>query len=119
MWSRIHQTRCWRVRHLEGCKAVVWKTITQAGRVLLVDLKEDPAGNTSVWQDAPGALRSRAITEDCPRAGLEKVMMPHPATCPVVKRLREGDTRTAAPGIDKVKAALPDNVIPFRARAPR
>lgn len=63
-------------------------TKTEAGRQLAVDLAPDPGGNTAVWRDVHGVLRSRRVTADRPLAPHEKLMMPHAATCPAAKARR-------------------------------
>jgi DnaJ-domain-containing protein 1 len=55
--------------------------------MLAVDAKPVPDGNTAVWKDAFGVLRSRRVTKARPLAGLEKLMRPHAASC-VARRPR-------------------------------
>ncbi|MFC7641489.1 J domain-containing protein [Streptosporangium lutulentum] len=64
------------------CDKKVWWTKTQTGNAdFAVNLKEDPKGNTAVWCDATGTLRSRRITDERPLMRHERQMMPHVATC--------------------------------------
>ncbi len=49
--------------------------------MLAVDADPVPDGNTAVWKDAFGVLRSRRVTKARPLAGLEKLMRPHAAAC--------------------------------------
>ncbi|MFG3438361.1 DnaJ domain-containing protein [Nonomuraea sp. NPDC047897] len=53
-----------------------------AGVPFAVDLAPHEDGNTAVWRDVHGVLRSRRITADRPLVPPEKRMMPHAATCP-------------------------------------
>ncbi|MFE0727905.1 hypothetical protein ACFW2X_06575 [Streptomyces antibioticus] len=62
-------------------RPVLWTT-TEAGKKLAVDPTPNPAGNTAVWRDGTGALRSRRPTPDLPLTGWERLHMPHVATCP-------------------------------------
>lgn len=48
---------------------------------LAVDPVPDAKGNTAVWRDVTGVLRSRRVTGERPLAPHEKLMMPHVATC--------------------------------------
>ncbi|MEV3980780.1 hypothetical protein [Nonomuraea sp. NPDC049758] len=61
-------------------------TTTMAGARLLVDAEPHLDGNTAVWTEATGTVRSRRITADLPARPWERVMMPHVATCEPVAR---------------------------------
>lgn len=64
------------------CLAPVAITVTEAGRALLINPDPDPArGNTAVYKDATGRLRSRRITAERPAMPWERVCVPHIATC--------------------------------------
>ncbi|WP_378786539.1 J domain-containing protein [Nonomuraea fastidiosa] len=67
-------------------------TRTEAGKKLAVNLAPDPAGNTAVWRDVHGVLRSRRVTKARPVAPFERLMMPHAATCPGLSRSRRRRT---------------------------
>jgi len=56
-------------------------TTAVSGKTLLVDPAPTPDGNTAVYRDAHGVLRSRRISADQPALPWERVMMPHAATC--------------------------------------
>jgi len=56
-------------------------TTTEAGALLPVNPAPDPNGNTAVWRDVHGVLRSRRVTQERPLLPHEKLMMPHVATC--------------------------------------
>lgn len=56
-------------------------TKTDTGVPFPVDLAPDPNGNTAVWRNVAGVLRSRRVTRERPLAPHEKLMMPHVATC--------------------------------------
>ncbi|MFF1416529.1 hypothetical protein [Streptomyces sp. NPDC058280] len=68
--------------HCPDCRHPIRWTRTEAGRPLAVDPDPDPAGNTAVWRDGTGALRSRRPSADLPLTGWERLHMPHVATCP-------------------------------------
>ncbi len=54
--------------------------------MLAVDLVPDPEGNTAVWRDVHGVLRSRRVTKARPLAPFEKLMLPHAASCVARRR---------------------------------
>ncbi|GGO63113.1 J domain-containing protein [Nonomuraea cavernae] len=64
-----------------GCGKPVRWTKTEAGSLLGVNPAPDPNGNTAVWRDVTGVLRSRRVTPEHPLAPWERLMMPHVATC--------------------------------------
>jgi DnaJ-domain-containing protein 1 len=49
--------------------------------MLAVNADPDPDGNTAVWKDVFGVLRSRRVTRAQPLAPHEKLMRPHTSTC--------------------------------------
>ncbi|MFD6421581.1 hypothetical protein [Streptomyces sp. NPDC060198] len=68
--------------HCPTCRRPIRWTRTEAGRPLAVDPGPDPTGNTAVWRDGTGALRSRRPSAELPLTGWERLHMPHVATCP-------------------------------------
>ncbi|MEU0087220.1 hypothetical protein [Streptomyces sp. NPDC006274] len=64
------------------CHRPIRWTLTQAGRRLAVDPEPHPDGNTAVWRDGNGTLRSRRPTTELPLCGWERLHKPHIATCP-------------------------------------
>ncbi|WP_433426291.1 J domain-containing protein (plasmid) [Microtetraspora malaysiensis] len=68
-------------KHKQPCGKKVRWTRTQAGLTFPVDPDQHPDGNTAVWRDVHGVLRSRTITAAQPLVPPEKRMMPHAATC--------------------------------------
>jgi hypothetical protein len=80
------------------CARPIRWTRTEAGRLLAVDPEPDPAGNTAVWRDGTGAVRSRRPTDELPLCGWERLHMPHAASCPAAQTalpLPPGVTRLA------------------------
>ncbi|WP_433445676.1 hypothetical protein [Nonomuraea sp. CA-141351] len=69
------------IRACGRCGADVRWTTTMAGARLLVDAEPNPDGNTAVWTEATGTVRSRRISAEMPARPWERVMMPHVATC--------------------------------------
>ncbi|MEU8381730.1 hypothetical protein [Streptosporangium sp. NPDC048865] len=69
------------LRPCQHCRKPVRWTTTEAGRPFAVNPDPDPAGNTGVYRDAPGTLRSRRVTTARPLLRHERLMMPHVATC--------------------------------------
>ncbi|WP_433235417.1 J domain-containing protein [Streptosporangium sp. CA-135522] len=67
--------------HAPGCGKPVRWTKTEAGSLLGVNPDPDPKGNTAVWRDVAGVLRSRRVTTEWPLLPYERRMMPHVATC--------------------------------------
>ncbi|WP_372455494.1 DnaJ domain-containing protein [Nonomuraea sediminis] len=61
-------------------KYVRW-TRTENSADLAVDPDPHPEGNTAVWKDVHGVLRSHRITKDRPLVPPAKRMKPHAATC--------------------------------------
>ncbi|WEH40764.1 hypothetical protein [Streptomyces sp. AM 2-1-1] len=75
--------------HCPTCRHPIRWTRTEAGRPLAVDPDPDPTGNTAVWRDGTGALRSRRPSTDLPLTGWERLHMPHVATCPATRQQPE------------------------------
>lgn len=92
MFSKADLARCGG-RARPGCGQLVRRTTTEAGRPLAVNVAPDPAGNTAVWRDVHGVLRSRRVTKARPLLPHEKLMMPHPATCAGPARWRADPPR--------------------------
>ncbi|MEU8195268.1 DnaJ domain-containing protein [Microbispora amethystogenes] len=81
MFSRKYLGYCRGYRDKQPCGKQVWWTKTEGNNAhFAVNLRPDPEGNTAVWCDTAGVLRSRRITEQRP-ATFERRMMPHVATC--------------------------------------
>lgn len=64
-----------------SCGQRVRMTKTESGAPFPVNLVPDPNGNTAVWRDVAGVLRSRRVTPERPLLPYERLMMPHVATC--------------------------------------
>ncbi|WP_345485989.1 J domain-containing protein, partial [Planotetraspora phitsanulokensis] len=77
MFPRSDRGVCKGSKDKHPCGAEVWWTRTLKGRLLPVNLVEDPKGNTAVWRDSHGVLSSRQVTKDRPLAHWEHLMMPH------------------------------------------
>lgn len=79
-----------------SCGARIRWTTTEAGRAQAVDADPHEDGNTLVWRDRTGRLRSRRARDDYRPVGHETVHMPHVVTCsqPRIPRQR---TRPATP----------------------
>lgn len=89
------------VARCDTCGARIIWTVTAAGRRMPVDADPDPAGNTAVYADVTGRLRSRAITTERPTLeGSEWLAMPHAATCtrPRPRAPRQGPRPVRRPG---------------------
>lgn len=69
------------LRTCKRCPATVRVTTAESGKTFLVDPNPSPDGNTAVWRDVAGVLRSRRISKDNPALPWERVMVPHAATC--------------------------------------
>ncbi|MFJ8043845.1 hypothetical protein ACIRBX_25415 [Kitasatospora sp. NPDC096147] len=69
------------LRHCRRCGAPVHWTITAAGSRLAVDAEPSSAGNTAVYRDGVGTVRSRRPNEDLPVLSYEQLHVPHVATC--------------------------------------
>ncbi|WP_073754258.1 hypothetical protein [Streptomyces sp. CB03234] len=64
------------------CGARIRWTVTAAGKGLAVNADPDPAGNTAVYADVTGRLRSRGLTKERPTLEhAEWRAVPHIATC--------------------------------------
>jgi hypothetical protein len=64
----------------EHChERILWAT-TVAGRSQALNPDPDPSGSVWAYRDAIGRLQARAATS--PARHLEKLHMPHAATCP-------------------------------------
>jgi hypothetical protein len=62
---------------------ILWAT-TAAGRYQPLNPVPDENGNVLAYRDALGVVRARSasgVTEGSPRHPLERLYMPHPATC--------------------------------------
>lgn len=81
MFSKADIRMCEGSRGKPPCGKRVRVTRSEAGVKFPVNLVPDPKGNTAVWRDVAGVLRSRRVTEELPLAPWEKLMMPHVATC--------------------------------------
>lgn len=59
-----------------------WTTTAKNGAAQAVNADPDPTGNTAVYRDAEGHLRSRGLTKEHPEPkGHEQRFVPHFATC--------------------------------------
>ncbi|MFJ6776585.1 hypothetical protein ACIQOV_37465 [Kitasatospora sp. NPDC091257] len=71
-------------RGLARCRrcgmAVHW-TITAAGARLAVDADPCALGNTAVYRDGTGTIRSRRPNAELPLLPYERLHLPHAATC--------------------------------------
>ncbi|MFF2619363.1 hypothetical protein [Kitasatospora sp. NPDC058046] len=56
-------------------------TITAAGARLAVDANPSALGNTAVYRDGTGTIRSRRPSADLPLLPYERLHLPHAATC--------------------------------------
>lgn len=62
-------------------KEVLW-TVTALGNKKAVNPEPDPAGNTAVYTDGTGRVRSRQLSKERPiLEHAEWLAMPHVATC--------------------------------------
>ena len=77
MFSRTDLAQC----RMRGCGMAIMWTTTERGKMLAVNADPARDGNTAVWKDAFGVLRSRLVTKARPRVGLEKLMKPHATSC--------------------------------------
>lgn len=75
MFSRADLRPCRR------CTKTVRWTTSEAGKPFAVDPDPSDKGNTAVWRDVAGTLRSRRPNKDEPIRPHERLMMPHVATC--------------------------------------
>lgn len=72
------------VTQCERCGARIRWTVTAKGLPQPVNADPDPTGNTAVYADVTGRLRSRGLTTERPTLeGAEWLAMPHAATCKV------------------------------------
>ncbi|GAA2746076.1 hypothetical protein GCM10010440_36380 [Kitasatospora cinereorecta] len=67
-------------------------TVTVSGARLAVDPEPSDWGNTAVYRDGVGTMRSRRLTRELP---YERLFVPHAATCPPGPASR--DLRTCDP----------------------
>lgn len=67
----------------DWCHArILWTVTAATGARMAVNVTPDHAGNTAVYADATGRLRSRALTRERPTLEhSEWRAMPHAATC--------------------------------------
>ncbi|WP_371517717.1 hypothetical protein [Kitasatospora sp. NBC_01300] len=63
------------------CGTAVHWTITAAGARLAVDVNPCTLGNTAVYRDGTGTIRSRRPTAELPLLSYERLHLPHAATC--------------------------------------
>ena len=80
----------------DHCGEPIWWTITAAGNRMPVDPEPTEDGNTAVYVDGVGTIRSRRITDDYPLQSYEQQVKPHAATCsnrPPRRRTRPGRRR--------------------------
>ncbi len=63
------------------CGTSVHWTITAAGARLAVDQGPSALGNTAIYRDGTGTIRSRRPTADLPLLPYERLHLPHAATC--------------------------------------
>ncbi|MGW7195525.1 hypothetical protein [Streptomyces chryseus] len=82
------------VASCDRCGQRIRWTVTAKGRPQAVDANPNDAGNTAVYADAVGRLRSRALTSERPALEhLEWRAMPHAATCKEPGRSRRAPQR--------------------------
>lgn len=78
------------------CGAPIRWTVTAAAKRLAVNAAPDDDGNTAVYSDATGRLRSRALTAERPSLEhSEWRAMPHAATCTQPRPRRVSSRRPA------------------------
>ncbi|MGW4852202.1 hypothetical protein ACWEPZ_13355 [Streptomyces sp. NPDC004288] len=79
-----------------SCSAPILWTVTATGRRQAVNPDADATGNTAVYTDATGRLRSRGLSAERPALEhLEWRAMPHAATCTRPPRRRAQPRRRA------------------------
>ncbi|MEU7891723.1 J domain-containing protein [Nonomuraea sp. NPDC049152] len=88
MFPRSDRGPCKGTKDKLPCGKDVWWTRTESGATFPVDLAPHADGNTAVWRDVHGVLRSRRITADQPLVPPAKRMMPHAVTCTGKPRVR-------------------------------
>lgn len=72
------------VARCERCGARIRWTVTATGKALPVDADPADDGNTAVYADGTGRLRSRGLSKERPTLEhAEWLAMPHFATCAV------------------------------------
>jgi hypothetical protein len=84
----------------DHCQAAILWTVTAKGARQAVNPDPDPSGNTAVYTDATGRLRSRQLTTERPSLEhAEWLAMPHAATCraPRPRRPARPGRRATAP----------------------
>ncbi len=91
MFSRTDLAQC----RMRGCGRPIRWTTTERGKMLAVNADPDPGGNTAVWKDVFGVLRSRRVTKARPLAPHEKLMLPHASTCQRGRRTTDAPPRPA------------------------
>ncbi|MEV0963292.1 hypothetical protein AB0J25_12000 [Streptomyces sp. NPDC049910] len=70
------------VARCDSCGARIRWTTTAAGKALAVDADPDEAGNTAVYRDGAGRLRSRGLSSERPTLEhAEWRARPHVASC--------------------------------------
>jgi hypothetical protein len=67
----------------ERCRQVLIWAITEAGHRQPLDPESNPDGSVLAYRDAQGCWRARSLASagDAPRHPLERIYMPHQATC--------------------------------------
>lgn len=82
---------------------VLWTVTIPNNARQAVNPEPDPAGNTCVYRDEAGRLRSRQLTTERPAPEhAEQLYMPHAATCP-----RPAPRRRQTRPRPRPRAALP------------
>ncbi|MFD7450413.1 hypothetical protein [Kitasatospora sp. NPDC059827] len=74
------------------CGTAVHWTITAAGARLAVDANPCAIGNTAVYRDGIGTIRSRRPNAELPLLSYERLHQPHAATC-IARTLESNPSR--------------------------
>ncbi|MFJ2866797.1 hypothetical protein [Kitasatospora sp. NPDC087314] len=77
------------------CGTAVHWTITAAGARLAVDANPCVLGNTAVYRDGTGTIRSRRPNAELPLLPYERLHLPHAATC-IARPLESNPSRRRA-----------------------
>jgi hypothetical protein len=95
------------VARCDYCQArIIWTVTAATGARMAVNAAPDPTGNTAVYADVTGRLRSRALTTERPSLeGAEWQAMPHAATCTRPRPRAPRRTPTADVLPDAIRAA--------------
>ncbi|MFE7525229.1 hypothetical protein ACFU7Y_05860 [Kitasatospora sp. NPDC057542] len=70
-------------------------TITAASARLAVDANPSALGNTAVYRDGTGTIRSRRPNAELPLLPYERLHLPHAATC-IARSLESNPSRRRA-----------------------